>query len=60
MNVKKCLKKRSIKVKNSGMLEFLKIFSSISVKLVSYLEHLQKIFRQFQNYILAYNEAIFR
>lgn len=60
MNVKKCLKKRSIKVKNSGMLEFLKIFSSISAKLVSDLEHLQKIFRQFQNYILAYNEAIFR
>jgi len=49
----------SIKVEILGTLKFLEIFSSISVKLVSYLEHLQKVFRQFQKYILAYNEAIF-
>lgn len=50
----------AIKVEILGMLKFLEIFSSVSVKLVSHLEHLQKIFRQFQKYIPAYNEAIFR
>lgn len=50
----------AIKVETLGTLTFLEIFSSISVKLVSHLEHLQKIFRQFQKYISAYNEAIFR
>lgn len=59
MNVTKCLKKRAIKVEILGMLKFLEIFSSISVELVIYSEHLQKIFRQFEKYILAYNEAIF-
>jgi len=41
MNVTKCLKKRAIKVEILGMLKFLEIFSSISVELVIYLEHLQ-------------------
>lgn len=59
MNVTKCLKKRAIKVEILDMVKFLEIFSKISVKLVIYLEHLQKIFRQFEKYILAYNEEIF-
>lgn len=50
----------AINVEILGMLKFLEICLSVSVKLVSHLEHLQKIFRQFQKYVPAYNEAIFR
>lgn len=61
MNVTKYWKKMAVKVENLGTLKFLEIFFlGVSVKLTCHFNHLQKIFRQFQKYILAYNKGIFR
>lgn len=54
-------KEMTIKVENLGALKFLEIFFlGVSVMLTCYFNHLQKIFRQFQKYILAYNKSISR
>lgn len=60
VNITKDGKDMTIKVENLGTLKFLEIFLGVSVMLTCYFNHLQKIFRQFQKYILAYNKAISR
>lgn len=61
MNITKYGKEMTIKVENLGTLKFPEIFFlGVSVMLTSYFNHLKKIFRQFQKYILAYNKAISR
>lgn len=60
MNITKYENEMTIKVENFGTLKFLEIFFlGVSVMLTSYFNNLQKIFKQFQKYILAYNKAIF-